>query len=74
MDKPEALGQHQHVIVHCEMGIAQLGAHLGAVPELLVSSSPLRHGLITLALVQGPKDGPARGHSRIARQLGMCPD
>ena len=38
-------GQHQCVIVHCEVRIASLHADPGAGPELFMSGPPLRHGI-----------------------------
>jgi spermidine/putrescine transport system ATP-binding protein len=41
--QPEALGQHQGVVVHGEVGVAQFRAHLRTVPELFMPRPPLRH-------------------------------
>lgn len=51
--KPEALSQHQCVVVNGEAGVAQLCAHFRAVPERFVPGPPLRHRLVSLALVEG---------------------
>ena len=43
VDQPEALRDDQGVVSHGVSGVAQLGAHLGAVPELFVTGPPLGH-------------------------------
>jgi len=50
-DQAKPLGDRQGVVVHGERRIPEMAAHLGAVPEAFMPSTPGRDRLVSLPLV-----------------------